>query len=324
MKLKRLAAALLCAGMVLGLTGMTAMADTEVKITSVSLIVKGNLEIEGSIRDQEVEITTKSDKYTVGEYEFVNTGFTWSEEDIPELKVNLYAEDGYKFSVSSDKITLKGADYVSFAKEDSYHTLIITMKLKPMAEQTGEIERADWTALTVAGWSESVGAGSYELKLYRGGKSVGATKITETTSYDFSNAMTKEGTYSYRVRPVNRVKAENKGEWVESPAKYIDADTAAFIYQNRSATENGAAGSWKQDETGWWYANADGSYTVSNWQQINGKWYFFNDRGYMATGWVDWNGARYYCDLENGDMLSNTVTPDGYTVGADGALLTGF
>ena len=41
----------------------------------------------------------------------------------------------------------------------------------------------------------------------------------------------------------------------------------------------------------------------------------------MATGWVDWNGKRYYCDAADGKMLVNTTTPDGYTVGADGALV---
>lgn len=55
--------------------------------------------------------------------------------------------------------------------------------------------------------------------------------------------------------------------------------------------------SWKQDSTGWWYQNADGSYPKSVWQQIDGKYYYFNDAGYM---------------------LADTTTPDGYQVDVNG------
>lgn len=68
------------------------------------------------------------------------------------------------------------------------------------------------------------------------------------------------------------------------------------------------AGEWKQgaapNESRWWYDNQDGTYAVSGWQ------------------WLDGNGDGiaecYYFD-ENGWMLADTVTPDGYTVNAAGA-----
>ncbi|MFT4007369.1 MAG: hypothetical protein QM683_17730 [Lacrimispora sp.] len=44
------------------------------------------------------------------------------------------------------------------------------------------------------------------------------------------------------------------------------------------------AGEWKQDSTGWWYQNDDGSYPVNAWfQDIDWKWYYFNNSGYMQT-----------------------------------------
>lgn len=58
------------------------------------------------------------------------------------------------------------------------------------------------------------------------------------------------------------------------------------------------AGEWQQDTTGWWYSEDDGTYPVNQWQEIDGKQYYFNEKGYM---------------------LSDTTTPDGYKVGADGA-----
>ena len=58
------------------------------------------------------------------------------------------------------------------------------------------------------------------------------------------------------------------------------------------------AGEWKQNDVGYWYQNDDGSYPTNSWLDIDGKQYYFDADGYM---------------------LSNTSTPDGYTVGSDGA-----
>ena len=58
------------------------------------------------------------------------------------------------------------------------------------------------------------------------------------------------------------------------------------------------AAEWKQDETGWWYQNDDGSYLKDGWNWIDGRCYYFDEAGYC---------------------LLDTVTPDGYTVDASGA-----
>ncbi len=62
------------------------------------------------------------------------------------------------------------------------------------------------------------------------------------------------------------------------------------------------AGSWEEDSKGWWYKNDDGSYPRSTWFTFatTGKQYYFNNEGYL---------------------LVNTTTPDGYKVGSDGAYL---
>ncbi|MBS6646774.1 MAG: hypothetical protein KH366_24665 [Clostridiaceae bacterium] len=62
------------------------------------------------------------------------------------------------------------------------------------------------------------------------------------------------------------------------------------------------AGEWKQDTTGWWYQNDDGSYLVNQWyQDFDGKWYYFNETGYLFT---------------------DGTTPDGRIVGSDGAWIS--
>lgn len=64
------------------------------------------------------------------------------------------------------------------------------------------------------------------------------------------------------------------------------------------------AGEWKQNETGWWWQEDDGSYPVNAWKWLDGngdgisECYYFNDAGYLLT---------------------DTVTPDQYSVNRDGA-----
>lgn len=64
------------------------------------------------------------------------------------------------------------------------------------------------------------------------------------------------------------------------------------------------AGEWKQDSTGWWYQNDDGSCTISNWQWIDGN--------------NDGTSECYYFD-SNGYCLMNAIAPDGNTVDGNGA-----
>lgn len=41
---------------------------------------------------------------------------------------------------------------------------------------------------------------------------------------------------------------------------------------------------WRQDNLGWWYENADGTYPISTWyEDEDGSWYFFNELGYMIS-----------------------------------------
>ena len=86
-------------------------------------------------------------------------------------------------------------------------------------------------------------------------------------------------------------------------------DTSAFPAvgsrsgQDTSGTAETAAGEgWKQDSTGWWWRNADGSYPANQWKEVDGKYYYFGADGYM---------------------LANTTTPDGYQVDASGAWVQG-
>jgi hypothetical protein len=66
-----------------------------------------------------------------------------------------------------------------------------------------------------------------------------------------------------------------------------------------AASQTGSAPVWKQDGKGWWIENPDGSYLMNQWYQSpeSGLWYYMGSDGYMLT---------------------NTTTPDGCMVNADG------
>ena len=126
--------------------------------------------------------------------------------------------------------------------------------------------------------------------------------------------------------------------------------SSSFTGQVLGVDRSLSGGQWMQDEKGWWYKRADGSYPKNSWgyEAYNGKsyWYYFLDSGYMATGWVEVNGSKYYLfpnsdgwkgrmltgwqwidgncyylDLQGqneGALYRNTTTPDGFTVDSEG------
>lgn len=70
---------------------------------------------------------------------------------------------------------------------------------------------------------------------------------------------------------------------------------------SRSSDDGGeikTGGSWRLDQTGWWYEYARGGYPRAQWLELpwNGvmNWYYFNEAGYLATGWLQDGEHRYY------------------------------
>lgn len=327
---KQILALMLAAVMTLGGTTMTSYAANK-KITSVSLEVKADIQLESRIDTTELTVNTPSSKYSVSEAEFTNDSFEWGEQDTPTVQMRLEAADGYYFSVNAKDVKLKGATYYSGHREDSTH-LLLTVKLPPLNETAGRIDQAGWESETLASWGAAANAGSYEVKLYRDGVNVKLTQIAKTNELEMGPCMTKAGTYNYTVRAVNKIKENNKSEWVESSNITVSNDLASRMREKYGALssglkEPGLSGSdvqpagWIQDAKGWWYRNENGSYATNDWQQINNKWYYFDSKGYMVTGWVLWKDKWYYCDQADGHMLTNALTPDNNRVDSNGVWL---
>ena len=66
------------------------------------------------------------------------------------------------------------------------------------------------------------------------------------------------------------------------------------------------AASWKQNKTGWWWEEDNGSYPTNSWKNIGGTWYYFDGNGYMVTGWLKLSSDWYYL-TESGAMATGWV-----------------
>lgn len=76
---------------------------------------------------------------------------------------------------------------------------------------------------------------------------------------------------------------------------------------------------WIKNARGWMYCYPDGYYQKDGWMTYDNLWYCFDSEGYMRTGWIPSDdGTLFYCDLNNGAMLTNQWTPDGYWVDEKG------
>lgn len=80
-------------------------------------------------------------------------------------------------------------------------------------------------------------------------------------------------------------------------------------------------GEWTTDEFGGvrWLA-ADGTYPSNKIVYIDGNDYLFQESGYLNYGWIYFNNTYYYSD-ENGMLLKNGTTPEGYHTDASGILI---
>ena len=318
---KKVCGAVLAVAALTSMLAVPSFAAKRKKITSVNVNVESHIGLGVRYGEEEIEIEVRGRNYTYDYYEIENFGFEWVEDDVPEITIYLRADEGYYFSLTkASAVKLTGATYVKATKQDSSETLALRVKLPSMQEMVGTETEVVLTEGGFASWGEIRGAGSYELRLYKNGTGVGATyQSTDQVFYDYTDQMSKPGTYQVKVRAVNKQNQESKGKWMESEAVTISQEMADAI-RNGTVAGLPIKGEWKKEGDRWWYQHQDGTYTQNNWEQIDKKWYLFDEEGYMRTGWVEWEGEKYYCHDETGEMLKDTTTPDGYILDSAGHL----
>ena len=293
--------------------------DEDKPIRSVGISVMGYIEVGRNVGEEdELEISTSGSKYDYDYYEVVNEGFKWSSDDVPRLKIYLSAAEGYYFHITrASQIRLTGATYVSAARENEAYTLVVEVKLPSLETQVAPILETKMEGGKCT-WSESEGAGSYEVKFMRSGTTLGGNQIVTGTSFDGTKYMTKPGDYHFKVRPINKKDTSRTGLWVDSNTVYVSEEDARR--QKDANEEEESRGAWEKVGDRWRFKLPDGNYAPEGWRQIHDKWYVFDENGYMRTGWFIDGGNWYYLDKTEGYMWKNTTTPDGYFVNINGAL----
>ena len=247
----------------------------------------------------------------------VNEGFNWVGGEKPKVEIWLSADSDCYFNKtgkSAFTIVGDGVKYVSSHTEGDKEEMVVTVRLDKLDEDDEDL---DVNGLTwdeenaIAHWNHLDIAKDYRVRLCRKSNNsysddgIGITYTVTENSYDFSGKITRPGTYYFKIRAIDS--GNNGGDWEESYNMEITADDLVRF-----------KGEWHQDDKGWWYANRSGSYTKNDWQQIDSQWYFFDQDGYMKTGWIQWGDKQYFCQ-DFGAMMVSGVTPDGFTVGEDGA-----
>lgn len=135
----------------------------------------------------------------------------------------------------------------------------------------------------IPGWHQDEGGWHYIMK---NGYYAGATWIQDT-----------DGKWYYM----------NIGTYMETDditpdGYYVDAngvwDGNASTINNKVNLGPGVADGWEPIDTGWKFKQEDGTYLTNSWKQdLDGKWYYLNEDGWM---------------------LKDAITPDGYYVDANG------
>ena len=289
-------------------------------ITSISLSIDAEIMPGTDIGSEEIDIDTKSDRYSVDDYLVLNNGSTWESDMVPEIQVTLTAsDDSYFKSIPKSKIGIRGDGEVTKGSiKDSSSTMLLTIQFPSLKTAVPEVENIQLSDRGIATWDAVPNAGSYEILFYKNGKAAITPVESKTNVFNCRERLGKGkggATYNLKVRAVNQHDETSKGKWGESNSIFVSEEDAEKFRQY----PDGGAGSWKQSEDGrYWYKREDGTYPKNEWQELAGGWYFFDEAGYMKTGWIDWKGKSYYC-LDSGEMLQNASTPDGMYVGSDGA-----
>ena len=325
-----LAAALTPAGMITSLAAERTISSVTIRIDSeleagstLPGIGWSNAGTSEQASDGEILVTNSSRKYDITDAEWTtSTSKTMGVGDTPEMKVTLTPRDEgndeyqFKGTYRSSNVSVRYGNFISASKKDG--NLIVKLRVRAIEGTFAPPEDAYWkdNSRGTARWEEPEegGTGKYEVVLKRGSNKI-HTAETTSHSYNFYPYMTREGTYTFRVRCIaksgNQEDYGESSEWVESDEIYLaEEDVSDGSGQNNGGSGTGPGSSakvgWQRSGNTWYYYYPDGSYQKNGWAQVAGKWYLFDNDGRMLTGWQNRNNQTYYL-TENGDMVIGWV-----------------
>ena len=103
----------------------------------------------------------------------------------------------------------------------------------------------------------------------------------------------------------------------------------AYRLTNQNAQPEEPKKGWQQDNTGFWYARANGTYPKGQFEYIeeNKSWFYFNESGYMyAEKWLHHTDGSWYWFDKDGYMATSwkRIADKWYYFNRDGSMQTGW
>lgn len=295
-----------------------AYADTE-KISNVKLTLSWDGEpLAGEDIGSISASVPESAHYTVTECYYRNEGDDiWERGTTPVVRVELEAKDGYRFSsLSKSKISISGChgEYKSSKTLDSGGGYQIDIKLRKVSGDLTDIDENYWDGRTAV-WTEVDDADKYEVKLYRGSRTV-TTVTTTSNRYNFYPNMTSAGDYSFKVRAISNSDGE-KSAWTDvSDDYYMNSSDVYKGGGNGGSTVNNGSAGWNQNQYGWYYVESNGNVVKNNWVFVDNNWFYLDGNGYMMTGWIfvdnNWFYLNPVSDGTRGAMMTGWQNIGGY------------
>lgn len=138
------------------------------------------------------------------------------------------------------------------------------------------------------------------------------TQETAASGDQTNNSQTSETSASAHSASDNNT----GGPGVTTERGWVKDNTGWYYVKNNGVK---ASGEWITDNGETYWIEAD-HYMAKGWKQIDGKWYYLCSTGSLAKNvWKAGDDGTWYYLGQDGVMLTNATTPDGYKVGADGA-----
>ena len=327
MKTKQIAALTMAFALAMPFTSFAAKeTDGLVPISSIQLTFKADKPVSGESVDDPVDVIPDSDGYVIVDAYYTKDDDEWERNDVPTIKVEIEAEDGYYFNnLKLNKVNgLTRVQSKSIKKDgDKYHA-IATIKLKKVAGKLDTPEDLDWNG-SMAEWEDIDGVSYYSVRLRRDDKKL-TTISTNDTRFDFYPWMTKTGDYTFEVRAMASKTSDNS-EWsdesdyleIRSGEVYTGSAPTTTDYRNNSVSSNGSVGNntytpygnysygpgvnsnapYQNPTSG--TANSTQSYS-SSWQHDSNGWKFYqNGQWVNYEAWVR-DGANWYYIAADGYM----------------------
>lgn len=340
MKLRRFLSGLLAVGVLTGVMVTDAWAGSA--ISSVSITVeRDQFEVGNELSDTNPEsvVSTSNSRYRIRDAEWVTSkSHELKIGDRPKIKVTLEADGSYYFkgSYRESNVTIKYGDFVSASRRND-DILTVTLTADPVKGTYDSPDYAEWkgSGLGNARWDAPDNtSGYYDVYLYRQSGLVTKLEGIHATSYNFYPYMTKEGTYTFKVRTVPSTSDQKdygkKSDWTESDEIYVAKEDVSDG-SGQTGINNTSQVGWILDGGVWYYRYPDGTYQKDSWAKISEKWYLFDAQGRMLTGWQLRNNIWYYLnssgDMKTGWFVDNNkwyyLNPNP-AQGVEGAMLTGW